>query len=125
MEQEFAELLVVQVEDAGLLVEPHPRAQLAFGGIAPPGPDVAEPDRREDMDRRRLLPVIGDLDPPQQIIRRAFGDLLQHIEVGVVVEEPEVGQLDLAECLVAPEVLLDQIVVWVFALRVFVEPLGV
>ena len=52
-----------------------PRLHLAAFVRAAPRPRVAKPQRRQQVQRRRLRPAIGDRDADQHIVRRRLGVL--------------------------------------------------
>ncbi len=63
--------------------------------MASPAPDVAEPERRQHMDRRGNRAVIGHGDAPQHVFRRAFRDFLGDIEVSAFVKNAHVREFQL------------------------------
>ena len=60
-----------------------------------PGPGVAEPDLREQMDRRLFGTAIVDRHLHQHVFRPGLGVLDEDVEVAVVVEDAGVEQLEL------------------------------
>ena len=125
VEEHVAELFVMEEDGAGFFVELHPGAELAFAVAAAPGPDVAEPDGGQDVEGCGFVPPVGDGELPEQVVGAALGDFLEDVEVGVAVEEAEVGELEFAEEFVAPAVFLDELGVGVAGVGVFVEAFGV
>ena len=104
---------------------PHPRPWCAAFVGAVPGPGVAEPERRQEMDRRVFRPSVDDLDADEQILHVGLGVLHGHVEAAVAVEDPGVGELELRGVLAAPPVLLDESGVGELRLRIPVEGAGV
>ncbi len=88
---------------------------------APPRPGVAEPELRQQVERRRLGAAVVDGDPEEDVLRRRLGVLDEDVEVAVVVEDAGVEQLELRVQLAAAAVLLDQPGVGKLRLRVLVE----
>ncbi len=97
-------------------------AELGMAVVATPRPGVAEPQRREDVQRRGLGTAVRRLDQDADVVRRALrvGEL--DVEVARLLEHPRVDQLELVELAAAASVAVDQRGVGELALRVLVEP---
>ena len=93
------------------------------GGI--PGPGVAKPHRREEVQPCGLGAAIRRGDPDQEVVGRRLRVLDQHVEVAVPLEDARVHQLELGRAPVPPPVLLDEPRVRKLRLRVLVEELHV
>ncbi len=61
--------------------------------VAVPRPVVLEPERRQQVQRRRLGPAVGGADADQDVVRRGLRVLDEDVEVAVVVENAGVQQL--------------------------------
>src|SRR5438876_982703 len=91
-----------------------------FAG-ATPRPGVPEPERRQDVERRRLGTAVGDRQPDEDVVGRRLGVLDGDVEVPAVLEDAGVDQLELSVLLSAAPALLDEPGVGILALRVLVE----
>ena len=90
-----------------------------------PGPLVAEPQRRQDMQLGRFRAAIVDGDLDQDVLGGRLGILDEHVKVAILIEHAGIDQLVL-EVLPAPApVGLDQVGVRVGCLRILVEVLHV
>lgn len=122
LEVALAELLVVGLASklANLLA-------LRLGVVVTPGPGVAEPDVRDDVQLSSLRATVVGCHTEQKLIRviRLFGSLDEDIPVLVVLESVGVDQVVLALGLVAASVLLNEMLVGELLLRVLVEELHV
>ena len=81
----------------------------AQGGLrrAPrPGPGVAEPERRQQVQRRRLRPAVVRGYPDQHVVFRRLRVVDEDIEVAVLVEHAGVQQLVFVVLPAAAAVLL-------------------
>ena len=91
--------------------------------IASPRPGIAEPKRREQVERCLLRAAIVHADLDQEVFWAGLRVLDEHIEVAILIEDTGVEQLVL-EVLPAPATVgRDQLVVGVRRLRVLVEVL--
>ena len=88
-------------------------------------PRVAEPQRRQQVQRRRLRPAVVRGDAHQQVVVVRLRVLDLHVEVAVVVEHAGVEQLVLEVAEAALAVRPQQVVVRVRRLRVLVDALHV
>jgi hypothetical protein len=111
--------------DLDLRDRPHPRPRCATFVVAVPGPGVAEPERRQEMDRRFLRPGVDDLNADEQFLHVGLGVLHGHVEAAVAVEDPGVGEFELRGVLAAAPVLFDELGVGELRLRIPVEGAGV
>ena len=98
------------------------RAQLRMAIVTTPRPGVAEPERREDVQRRGVGPAVRRLDQDADVVRRAFRVRELDIEVARLLEHPGVDQLELVELTAAPSISLDQRGVGELTLGVLVQP---
>ena len=62
--------------------------------LLPEGPDIAEPERGQQIERRFFRPAIPGCDLDQDIFRRGFGIFDEHVEVAVLVENAGIHQLE-------------------------------
>src|SRR5207245_1430335 len=90
-----------------------------------PRPGVTKPQRRQDVEQRRLRTPVCNGDPNQHIVWRSLGVFREDIEVAPVVEDAGVRQLELAIQLVAASVFCNQSIVGKLRLGVFVKTLHV
>ena len=65
-----------------------------------PGPGIAEPDGRQQVEFGRIRTAIGDCDANKNIFGRRLRILDKDIEVTIVVENPRVDQLEFTVALV-------------------------
>ena len=92
---------------------------------AVPGPLVAEPERRQDVQLGRLRAAVVDADLDQEVLGRLLGVLDEDVEVAILVEHAGVEQFVL-ELVPAPAAAgLDEVAVGEGRLRVLVEVLHV
>jgi len=97
------------------------RVLLAAG----PRPGVPEPQRRQHVQRRVFRAAVVHGHVHQQVFRRRLRILDHDIEVPVVVEYPRVEQLVLGIDSAACPVTRDEIGIWEFRLRIFVQHLQI
>ncbi len=93
--------------------------------VTPPRPGVAEPQRREQMQRRRIWPVVGGGDANQNVLGIGFGILDGNVEVAILSEDTSVEQLVFRGTAPAAAILFDQICVGERTLWIFVERLHI
>ena len=74
-----------------------------------PGPEITEPERRQDVDLSRLGAAIVDGDLDEDVLRRFLGILDEHVEVAALIEDPGIEQLILEVLLAPVPVGLDEI----------------
>ena len=92
-------------------------------GLGPaPRPRVAEPQGRQQVDRRVLRTPVAHRDPRQQVRRPGLGVVDLHVEVPAPVEHAGVQQLVLGVVEAALAVGADQVVVGEGRVRVLVPP---
>src|SRR5262249_16238974 len=96
-----------------------------FGSIWGPGPGVAKPERRQQMERGRFGASVPDADLNQQVLGRVLGILNEDVGVTVIVRDDSVEQLIFTLATAPLPVGPHQIVIWVSPLRVLVEVLHV
>ncbi len=100
-------------------------AEDRFGALVPPRPGVPEPERRQDVDSRRLRTAVVDRHANQDVVRSRLGVFEEDVEVPVILEDPRVEQLVLELFPRPPPVRLEEIPVGELALRILVEVLHV
>ena len=99
-----------------------PLAATASRTRAPARPGVPEPQRGEQVDRRRLGAAVADGDAGQQVGRAGLGVVDLDVEVAAVVEDAGVQQLVLRVTEATGPVGRQQVVVREGRLRVLVPP---
>ena len=90
-----------------------------------PRPVVPEPERRQEVQRRRLGAAVDRAHPNQNVFRCRLRILHEDIEIAIVVEDPRVEQLVLGIGAPATPVLLHELRIGKCPLRVLVETLHV
>ena len=107
-------------------------ARLPVGGrqrrlrdVVAPRPRVAKPQRRQQVQRRRVRAAVVRRDEHQDVVVGALGVLHDHVEVAVLVEDAGVQQLVLHLLLAAPGVRGHQVPVGERPLRILVLALQV
>ena len=88
-------------------------------------PGVTEPQRWQQVERRRIGAAVGRREADADVFRPGFRVLDRHVEVAIVIEDPGVEQFVLGKFQAATLVLLDQLLVGKRGLRVFVQPVQV
>src|SRR6266513_4442206 len=73
---------------------------------ASPGPLVAKPGGRQQVQRRCFRPAIGHSDSNKNVVRRCFRVFGEDVEVAVLVKDAGIDQLKLRVAFAAPPVLL-------------------
>ncbi len=127
-EQQLGVLGRVQVHHAELVVlgAGHRSAldplDLRRRGVRLERPRVAEPHRRQQMDRRVLGPAVVHVDAAEQVVRPGLGVGDLDVEVAVLVEDAGVEQLVLHLEARARAVRVDEVGVRERRLRVLVQP---
>src|SRR5262249_47770216 len=86
-----------------------------------PRPRVAEPERRQKLERRRLGSAVLDGDAEEEMVRRLLRRLERDVEVGISVENAGIDELELGLVTPAPRVFLDEPRVRKGTLRVAIE----
>src|SRR5262249_50639344 len=89
--------------------------------VVAPGPGVAKPKGRQQMEDRRFWATIRHGDPDQDVVRRRLGVLHEDVKVTSFLEDPGVEQLELGVPLAAPAVLVEQPLIRELRLRILVE----
>ncbi len=89
--------------------------------VAPPRPGVAEPHLRQQVQRRRIRPVVGGRHHDGDVVGCSFRIGDRDVEEPVVGEDPGVGELELTVFARAPAVLGAQVRVRVLGLRIAIE----
>src|SRR5438105_2590157 len=90
-----------------------------------PRPDVPEPHRRQDIDRRGLGTAIGHVNADQDVFGVGLRVFDLDVEVPIAVEHAGVHELVLGRLPAAPAVFVDEIRVRKRRLRILVEELHV
>ena len=85
-----------------------PRHSFGRTGCRPQRPGIAEPERRQQIERRRLRAAIPGRDPHQNVFRRGLRVFHEHIEIAVPIEDARIDQLEFRVRLGPPAILLDQ-----------------
>src|SRR5215468_6992094 len=80
-------------------------------------PDVAEPERRQHMQRGGRGPAIDRGDAQEHVLGRRFGVLDKDVEIAIVVEDARVQQLVLRLVTRTPAVRLYEVAVRKWSLR--------
>ena len=109
------------------VVRPHldaVRGELLGRGAAP-GPAVAEPELRQEVDLGRLGASIDRGQADEKVLGIGLRHLQEDVEVAATVEDPGVEDLELGILLPPPPVLLDQPGVRELRLGVLVEHLEI
>ncbi len=101
------------------------RLQCRLRDVAAPRPRVAEPQRRQEVQRRRVGTAIMGRDQHHDVISGRLRILHDHVEVPVLIEDPRVQQLVLHLLLAPAAVGLRQIRVRERPLRILVLALHV
>ena len=86
-----------------------------------PRPGIAEPQRRQHVDRRSLRSAVRDRDADGNILLRLLRIFDKDIEVAPVLEDPAIFQLKLRQLAPAPRIFRHQPRVGKLRLRIFVE----
>jgi hypothetical protein len=94
-------------------------------GVPGRRPGIAEPERRQDLDRRRFRPAVGDRNLDEDVFGRRLRIFDEHVEVAIVVEDAGVDQLVLEVFSTERLVATDDLIVRVCRLRVLVQVLHV
>jgi hypothetical protein len=94
-------------------------------GLVAPRPRVAEPERRQQMQRGRLRAAVDGGDQHEDVVLGGLRVLHGHVEVAVLVEDARVDQLVLEVLLAAALVLRHKVAVRELPLRVLVVALEV
>ena len=122
--QPAAPQLGVLERDGGAL-PPHGWPDSVALARATPAPGVAEPELRQQRERGDLPRAIVRRDADQDVVGRGLGVFDEHVEILVPVEDAGVGQLILRLGTRAAAILVEQLPVGKFPLRILVERLHV
>ena len=93
--------------------------------LARPRPRIAEPQRRQHVERCRVRSAVRGRDPDGDVVDVRLGVFDDDVEEAVLVEGAGVGQLELADGPVPATVLVDQLGIRKRALWVAIERLEV
>ena len=104
---------------------PRRRPRGSASALVTPRPRVAEPERRQQVQGRRVRTAVVGGDEHQDVVVRRLGVLDDHIEVAILVEDARVEQLVLHVLLAALPVRRHQIEVRERALGILVLALEV
>ena len=91
--------------------------------VASPGPGVAEPQLRYEVERRGIGAAVHRGHREQDVVRGRFGVGDRNVEEAVLGQDPCVGELVLSLVAATPGVLGQQLLVRESGLRVPVEQL--
>ena len=116
----LAQLAVVGADDDAPWREGDLAQQRPFDGGAP-GPAVAEPERRQELQLGRFRPAVVDRDLDQHVLGAGLGIFDEDVEITVLVEDPGIDQLIFEAGAPARRIGFDQILIGVAGLRIFVE----
>ena len=94
-------------------------------GTGMPGPLVAEPERRQNVQFGRFRTAIVNRDLNQNVFRRTFGVLDEYVEVAILIEHARIDQLVLHFLPATAAAGLDEIGVGERRLRILVKVLHV
>ena len=97
------------------------RVDLRLGNAIAPGPFVAKPKCRQQMDRLGLRSAIGDIDTDMDFVGTRFRIANFHVPIAAVVEYTRVQQIEWRFLARAARVFLDQTLVGVGRMRVLVQ----
>src|SRR5215471_6712072 len=97
---------------------------VSFPGPAP-GPRVAEPQRRQQVQRGGVRSAVDGRDPDQNVVGLRLGVLRENIKVSIVLKYAGIQQFELRIAPAATRVLFDKPRIRKFRLRVFVQRLHV
>src|SRR5437762_435814 len=82
-----------------------PRQPKGWFGIAgAPGPGIAKPKSREEMQRRLIRPAVDGANPDEYVVYVCFGVLDEYVEVAILVEDACMDQLELRLGFSAPAI---------------------
>ena len=101
------------------------RRQAGRRTVRGPRPGVAEPERRQDVNGRRVRSAVLDRDLDEDVFGRGLGVFDEHVEVAVLIEHARIEQLVLELRAPALLVRLDDVLVRVGCLRILVQVLHV
>ena len=91
-----------------------------------PGPLIAEPQRRQHMQRCGVRPAIGDRDADQNVVRVGLGVFDEDVEIAVLGRRRRCRSAQTRDrCASAPLVLVEQARVGKLSLRILVQALHV
>src|SRR3954466_5739076 len=102
-----------------------PLLQQGLVTVVAPGPGVAEPERRQDMEGGRLRSAIRRRDPYEDIFGRLLGIFDEDIEIPILVEDSCVEEFVFHLMAAPPAVGLQEIAIWEGRLRILIEILHV
>ena len=91
----------------------------------PPGPQVAEPERRQDVEFGRVGPAIVGRELDEDVLRRFLGILDEHVEVAVLVEDTGIEQLILELAFPPPPIRFQQVGIGECRLGILIQVLHV
>ena len=89
--------------------------------ILAPGPGVAKPELREDVERSGFGPAIHSGDSNENVLDVGFGILDENIEIAVLGKDAGVEQFEFRLAAIAATVFFEQPCVRKFCLRIFVK----
>ena len=103
-----------------------PRQPKGWFGIAgAPGPGIAKPKSREEMQRRLIRPAVDGANPDEYVVYVCFGVLDEYVEVAILVEDACMDQLELRLVFSAPAIFFHNPLIGILSLRITIESLHV
>src|SRR5574337_1546697 len=93
--------------------------------IVAPGPGVAEPERRQQVQPSAIRPAIDHTDPDEDVFCARFGVFNKDVKVTILIEDTRVQQFILRGASPAPTVFVHQPPIRELRLRVLVEILHI
>ena len=99
--------------------------QNRFFGIDLPGPLIAEPERRQDVQPGRLRAAVVNADLDEDLLGGLLGVFHKDVEVAILSKHPRIDQFVLKFMMPPPAAGLDQVGVRVGGLGILVEVLHV
>src|SRR5438477_3969987 len=89
--------------------------------ILSPGPGIAKPQRREQLQRSGFRAAVANCDADEYIFVAALCVLRENIEVAVFMEHPGVEEFEFRLAASATPIFVYQCRVWEFRLRILVK----
>ena len=90
--------------------------------LVTPVPKIAQPQRGNQAQLGFISAAVDHANANEQVFRAGFGVINENVEVAVVIKNAGLNQLVFGLITTAPAVLLHQVLVGEFLLRVLVQP---
>ena len=90
-------------------------------GVAP-APGVAQPERGQQGERRRIRTTVNNADPNRDVIRGGLRVFDEDIEIATLIKDTRINQLEFRLITPTPAVLLEQALIGKTLLRILVKP---